>query len=458
MKKILFLYAGAFAVIFGSLNNQALADQVDEDLKRLSVTQTWEGKNGKTISGVFVKREGDTIHIQTSSGKKIQVNIANLSEANRTWFERAWKARAGEATGEIRPDDGGVATRLPDGAKLRDVRVWRGESGNHFRGQFMSREGDIIELVDQKGKIYKLPLSSLSAADRMWFDEAWKKDQAKKNHIKALVQPGQAIFLKDGVLPGVAPIGFKRVPEDKVTRLNVPPLDQNEYRGAAKENNTLRTGLVPFIEWWHNYKVVKIPSRGDDSAKRIEWIFKSLNKYKLVAERFNPELFQGFCQKELKTTACFQVLDLRVRRQGYSSSKAKEGKLPDDRFSPEFLSKYARGANATILNVNVYANGRKQWTAKVPLVECRSSGKVVFYMYGNVKLMGKLVKKPDPKKPEDKKGTKQPRYEIVIDNIGDSPDWFQGRNYTFFLDDEDGVGLMVFVPNLLGEANDEDDK
>jgi len=71
MKHFIFLYVSMLVAILGGLNNQLFADEIDEDLKFLSLVQTWEGKNGKSIRGRFIKRDGDTIHIITDRGKNI---------------------------------------------------------------------------------------------------------------------------------------------------------------------------------------------------------------------------------------------------------------------------------------------------------------------------------------------------------------------------------------------------
>jgi len=376
------------------------------------------------------------------------VALANLNQATQARFERVWKAKVGDATGEINP--GGEVYILPDGAKLDDIRIWRNKKGSHFRGQFVNRAGDVIQVLDVKGKIYKVPLASLSAADRQWFDAAWKQEQGKKTRLKGLTKAGQVIVLKDDVLPKVAPMGFRRFAEDKVTRLNLPLVAQSEYHD--EDFNNLSSSMVPFMLWWHNYKVVNTPANRDDNETRIKWLYKKLNRHELISRYGDCRGFENFFHKELKTSACFQILDLRNGKQVFEVHKTL------DRFSPEFLSKYTQGANATILGLPVYKKGRKEWTAEVPLVECSAQGDVVFYMFGDVKLTGKLEKLPLDKKAAAKRGDKLARYEIKINNMEDTPDWFQDREYTFFLEGKEKAGLIVIVPNVAENQDKGEDK
>ncbi len=328
--------------------------------------------------------------------------------------------------------------------KLTSMRVWHGANGKSFKGQFMDREGEVIHLVDVRGKVYKVPLSSLSENDRAWFNEAWANNQQKENKIEGLMKPGQVVFQEGHQLLPVAPIGFQRVKANKVTRLNIPQIDQSEYHN--EDTNTLYASFVPFMLWWHNYKVVDVPIRRDDNEKRIIWLYKTLNKADLNTNYSDVRPFQKFFQKELKTDACFQILDLRMGARFRNIEKDKNKII--DRFSPEFLSQYCQGANATILTLQVYKNGRHTWSPEVPLVECRPTGEVVFYMYGNVKLTGRLEKKPPTKKRQHVRASNQPRYQIVIDNMVDTPGWFRNNNYTFFLEGGQMNGLMVIIPNM----------
>lgn len=47
----------------------ANADQDGPDLEKLTTPQTWVGKNGNSIRGVFILREGDFVRITNRQGK-----------------------------------------------------------------------------------------------------------------------------------------------------------------------------------------------------------------------------------------------------------------------------------------------------------------------------------------------------------------------------------------------------
>lgn len=326
-------------------------------------------------------------------------------------------------------------------AELMDSRIWRGKNGKHFRGKFIGRDGDILRVQGSRGKIYRVPTTSLSDADRKWFQKAWVNQQQKENAIEGLAKAGEVEILKDLKLPAVAPIGYRRVPDEKITRRNLPLFDQSEY--YDKNHTDFSSSMVPFILWWHNYRVVNVPSRRDDNERRIKWLYQNFNKCTIQSRYVDGRKLQKFFQKELKTTACFQVLDLRDGAAVYQAHKTL------DRFSPEFLSKYTVGANATILCVPIYKGSRYQWTAELPLVECEESGEAVMYMYG-LKLRGKIEKLPP-----GKRNDRLPRYEVKITNMGDLPDWFQARDYSFRLEGKDGVGLVVVIPNVAEMSKEE---
>ncbi|BDS06803.1 hypothetical protein NT6N_18430 [Oceaniferula spumae] len=330
-----------------------------------------------------------------------------------------------------------------DEAKLTDSRVWHGKNGKHFRGKFLGRDGETLRIQDTRGKIYNVPITSLSDDDRDWFKKAWDVQQEKENEIDALAKGGEVLIPKDFVLPSVAPIGFKRVPDESVTRRNIPPIDQSEY--YDKDHNNFASSFVPFMLWWHTSKIVDVPSRRDDNERRIEWLYKTLNKCRF-GQRHARNSYQSFFQEELKTTACFEVLDLRDALTVHAAHKTL------DRFNPEFLSQFTKGANATILSVSVYKGSRHEWTPDLPLVECTPGGGVIFYMYG-LKLSGKLEKLPAGKDRNAVQG-----YEIKILNMSDQPDWFQARDYSFKLEGKSGTGLVVVVPNVADTAPAETDK
>ena len=337
--------------------------------------------------------------------------------------------------------------------KLRDSRVWHGKNGKHFRGQFVEREGDAIRIIDTRGKLYKVPLTALSEDDLNWFEKAWANSQQKENRIDALVKPGTVTLKEDLKFSKVAPIGYEVVAEEKLVRANLPVLTQSEYHD--EDFNNMSSSLVPFFLWWHNYKVVSVESRRDDNERRIKWLYKELNDFSIGGRRIRAEELEKFCKQELKTKASFETIDLR-----HSSILDRQLKVVD-RFSPQFLSQYTKGANATILSVRIYQKGNYQWTADVPLVDCTPDGKVTFYMYGDIKLTGKLEKLPFDEKVAKKLRSKLPRYEIKVDNMGEVEQWFQDREYTFFLEGGDYTGLVVIKPyksmQLDGEA-EEDDK
>ena len=337
--------------------------------------------------------------------------------------------------------------------KLRDSRVWHGKNGKHFRGQFVEREGDALRIMDTRGKLYKVPLTSLSEDDLKWFEKAWAEEQKKKTRIDALMKPGTVTVKKDLKFSEVPPIGYETVPEDKIVRANIPVLNQGEYHD--EDFNNLPSSLVPFFLWWHSYKVVNVESRRDDNERRIKWLYKELNQKRLdYRNGFNVQGLQEFCREELKTKTCFEVVDLRN-----GAAVLKEFKVKD-RFSPQFMSSYTKGANATVLAVNIYQKGHHQWTADVPLVECKPDGKVTFYMFGKIKLTGKLEKRPPDEKQSKRAGLVVPRYEIKIDNMGEVEEWFQNREYSFFLGGDRYTGLLVIKPykssQLDEEAEDED--
>jgi len=332
--------------------------------------------------------------------------------------------------------------------KLRDSRVWHGKNGKHFRGQFLGREGDTLRIMSTQGKIYKVPMTSLSEDDLVWFKKAWSADQQKKTHIKALVKPGAVTLMKEWRFSKVAPIGYESIPDEKVVRANLPVLTPSEFRAEA--NNKTGSSLVPFFLWWHNYKVLNVPSRRDDHEKRVEWLFKTLNKKDFRYSRlFDVTDLNEFCREDLEAKACFEVVDLRDA-QGVKSKLNVQ-----DRLSPQFLSHYTQGANATILSVRIYKGGNYEWTAEVPLVECTPDGRVTFYMYGDIKLTGRLEKLPFDEKVAKKLGDRSPRYEIKVNNMSEAHDWFQDREYTFFLEGGQGVGLVVIKPYKLMQPDEE---
>jgi len=342
-----------------------------------------------------------------------------------------------------------VLSVAEEAARLTDSRIWHGKNGKHFRGQFMGRDGDIIRVANTQGKIFKIPLTSLSADDQKWFSKVWAKKEKAENHIDVLVKPGVVSLLDDCKIPKVAPIGYRRTLDTQITRLNIPSIDQGEYHD--KDFNNYASSLVPFFVWWNNYKVIDVPARRDDNEKRIEWLYTNLNELDFRRRSgFRVDELQKFCQQELKTKHSFQVIDLCDGRKVHHHLKEL------DRFSPKFLSQYTKGANATLLAMCVYKNGRYEWTAEVPLIECKPTGEVLFYMFGDIKMQGKLEKLPFDAKEAKKRGDRLARYEIKVANMGDAPDWFQAREYTFFLEGAKETGLVVIVPNTAEKLDDED--
>ena len=120
-------------------------------------------------------------------------------------------------------------------------------------------------------------VSSLSGDDRKWFDEVWVVRERKLNKVEGMPKSGDIQNIaKHEKMDSVVPIGFKEVPAAMANRLNIPPIDQGEV--YDEDYGTTGSALTPFIYWWHHSKVLEVPSRRDDDERRIEWLFKNLNK------------------------------------------------------------------------------------------------------------------------------------------------------------------------------------
>ena len=63
------------------------------DEMRLGESRVWHGKNGKHFRGVFVLRDEDVLHINSSTGKFYKVPIVSLSTEDQKWFTQAWAQR-----------------------------------------------------------------------------------------------------------------------------------------------------------------------------------------------------------------------------------------------------------------------------------------------------------------------------------------------------------------------------
>ncbi|NWK55350.1 hypothetical protein HW115_06990 [Verrucomicrobiaceae bacterium N1E253] len=309
---------------------------------------------------------------------------------------------------------------------LYDSRVWHGKNGKHFRGKFLQRDGEVLQVASTAGKVYNIPITSLSESDQKWFNGMWQKQQVAESQIEGAVKAGDVEVVNASAFAGLPPLGFKKVSGKMTDRKNIPVIDQSEY--YDKDWSSYGSALVPFIMWWHASGVMEVPSRRDDNERRIKNLYKDLNKTEWGDNRWsrqNAQDLQTYLKEELKAKVAFRLIQTPVK-------------------SPEHIAKYTQHGSAVIMPLTASENGRGGYSWNVPVKHCDAQGNIEFSKYG-LKLEGKMtLLPPDPKAKGNGKPVSQ--YRIEIKNPAEHPDWFKDREYVYTVSTLSS--LVVLVPYL----------
>jgi len=403
-----------------------------ENLFRLKAPRNWVGHNGKSVRGTFLERQGDSIRIKDIDGRTYRFRISTLNKTTREWFLEAWKKRP-----------------------LRELQDWVLRDGTKIRGTFVQYRNRVVQIRDEGKKIHLIPVSQLNDETRSWFfgrlhasppqppqsrsDDRRKEDFPDRLDEKHYRNIEVAHFAPnmDSLLnwrPGTDLAEYRRIPDEGINRENLPCYDQNDF--GKKGGNCAPNAFAMPIAWWNLNGWVKLPERGK-GIKKIDWLHKYLER----------------C---LNTNGLAGTSDLDIERglDDYFKNKAKTNALFlfrfDRDYSPENLARYTRGANATVLHLNVYNRRKKGSSHAVALKIAREDGTLEFHTWG-MKIKGKMKLLPEPGGDaahwNARNGTKLPRYEIVMDPAY-LKEWFVDQEYRFLLEPDSWNGITVLVPYL----------
>lgn len=382
MKQAVLTISLLLSLLFILAPECAAESQLEADAAILSKERVWVGQNGRILRGKFVRLHRDDIYIRIKGGKIVRVSILNLSDKTWKWFDRAWKAKR----------------------KLEEERKKRTKNGT---------------VVEPK------PLPKVTP----------------KNTIK--LQAGKIIHLN--YFPDVDTSGFKSIPPEKATRLNLPNYNQSDY--GKKASDCVPNSYAMFVAWWHINKWINVPGRERNFSDKVDWIHKRLARHMGTRNnsgtdnRKNIRGLQKFFSDEVKAHAAFtmeQIVDYR----------------------PENLAKHTKGANCTVLMLTIYYGRKNEGGHAVALKRVHPDGTLEFNTWG-CSLKGKLKVLPGEKVKAHSVGPRKfvggkevisklmlPRYEIEISTPSDLPDWFKNNDGRFILDASEYDQLMVLTPYI----------
>jgi len=290
------------------------------------------------------------------------------------------------------------------GQDFTGERLWTSKDGKTFRGIFhrVLLPGDKAEIADTQGKIYQIPLSALSDADR-------------------------ALILES---PVPAARVYKELPA--LDRSRIPVINQGDF--GQKSSDCVPSSLCNFLLWWDQEKVLEIPKRGD-FQKKAEWIHTLMAR--LCVTRNNSgtslsavkEAFAKYFKTELADVATCEYEE-------------------DYDLGPENMARHTVGANATMLGMTILDSRDKESGHWVALISVDPSGKLVFQTWG-ARFEGEL-KVLEEKLGEfyqiDGKKVPATKYEIRILNPLSLPEWVREDGIRFILDPGKRNGVFTIRP------------
>jgi len=291
------------------------------------------------------------------------------------------------------------------GQDFAGERLWTSKDGKTFRGSFhrVLPSGDKAEIADAQGKIYQIPLSVLSDADR-------------------------ALILKSPPVPAARV--YKELPV--LDRSRIPVINQGDF--GQKSSDCVPSSFCNFLLWWDQEKVLEIPKRGD-FQKKADWIHTLMAR--LCVTRNNSgtslsvvkEAFEKYFKTELAEVAtCEYEEDYDLR--------------------PENMARHTVGANATMLGMTIIDSRNKESGHWVALISVDPTGKLVFQTWG-ARFEGELKvleEKPGEFYQIDGKKVPATKYEIRILNALSLLEWVREDGIRFVLDPAKRNGVFTIRP------------
>ncbi len=300
--------------------------------------------DGLTLRNCRVsKTEGDSVHIIHSDGIK-RYEISTLDENTVKLLK-------------LKPASPAPAAVAREGVDYFQWRSWT-VAGKPVSAQLESWVNDRMHVTLRAagGKRIEMIVDEMGAADRAF--------------VRAAMGAADEDALKREPLLETAPI-FK--PVGFPDRMKIPSIDHREY--GQKGADAFPASFTNFVLWWDQEGVLPIKLEGRFERK-VEWVQTWLGRYcgtrNTVGTRMDDAIqgFGKYFDENLAERAAFK------RHVTYD-------------ISPESLSRYPIGWNATLLTLGFRVN-RDTYSQTVSLISASPDGAIVFAFNGII-AQGRIV-------------------------------------------------------------------